>query len=307
MKSWGRALGRIVLAAFVFAAPTPGFGADQVQGGYSVEPLADPIFTSEQVATEVARMNNWLIENYTRLEPQRRQVFLEGLYVLLSSYVAHTHAEIRRVLPSGEDLLLRSLLSWAEPLGAYGGHLAYNEMLGREDLPDVEPMPALLPVPPEFALALEGDMLRLSSARGGWSVEVPYYFMVFGLSEFDTKNGPRTQLAIVSTGAAKHEGIPGQSQGSLRLFAGPGQSGGDFARYWQLTLGFDSGSKREALGIADLKSLKRFDAEARIHTEIVSWQGANGPLVVYYAGVQGVYEANRAHFLDFVRSLRGEL
>ena len=35
--------------------------------------------------------------------------------------------------------------------------------------------------------------------------------------------------AIVSTGAAKHEGIPGQSQGSLRLFAGPGQSGADFA------------------------------------------------------------------------------
>ena len=39
---------------------------------------------------------------------------------------------------------------------------------------------------------------------------------------------------------------------------------------------------------------------------MVSWAGNNGPLVVYYAGAPGPYEKNRVHFLDFVRSLRGE-
>ena len=295
------------IASMALALPALCSASDRIQGGYSLEPLQEPVFTAEEIASEGARLNNYMIEHYAELDPRRRQTFLEGLYALVSAYAANEYVEHERVLPTKDDLLLRSLFSWAEPLGAYGGHLLYNEMLARADLPDIPPMPALRSVPDAFSLTLEGDVLRLASARGGWSVDVPYYFMIFELSEFDTKHGPRTQLAVLSTSAAAHEGRPGLSQGNLRLFAGPGQTGRDFERYWQRVLAFEQDVERAPLGVGPLRSLRRFDTEAQIHTEMVSWQGMNGPLVVYYAGAPGVYEKNRAHFLDFVRSLRGEL
>lgn len=297
----------MALSTFLAAHPASSeTTADVVQGGYSTEPLAAPIFSPEQVATEGARLNNWLIENRATLTPERRQAVLEGLYALVSSHVAHLYAETKRVLPESDDLLLRSLLFWAEPLGAFGAHHVFNSLLARGDEADIEPMPALLEVPDAFSITLDGDTFRLTSARGGWSVVVPYYFMVHTMSEFDTKNGPRTQLVMMSTGAARHEGRPGHSQAAIRLFAGPGQSGGDFARYWLQSLGFDADSSREPFPVGDLRSWKRFDEPTMIQTEMVTWAGANGPLVVYYAGVKGSYEANRVHFVDFVRALRGE-
>lgn len=293
-----------VLALFLASSSTAG-AEDPLANGYAASPLADPIFTPEQIATEVARVNNWLIENHGKLDPNRRQTVREGLYSLLSSYVAQRHADGAPLLPTQDDLLMRTIFTWSEPLGVYGAHHVYNELIARSGLEDVPEMPALAPLPEAFATGLEGDMLTLRSDRGGWSVRIPFWFMPFAVSEFDTKGGPRTQLVMLATGAAKHEGLPGHSQSTIRLFVGPGQVGGDFARYWAEALGFDTGSERLPLPIEGLTARKRFDEEAKIHSEMVSWAGNNGPLVVYYAGAPGPYEKNRVHFLDFLRSLRG--
>ena len=299
---------RVLATVFtvLFAATAPAGSEEQLPSGYSAAPLDEPIFTPEQVATEVARVNNWLIENHTKLDPNRRQTVREGLYALLSSHVSRRHADGEPLLPNSDDLLMRTIFSWAEPLGVYGAHHVYNELVTRSGLDEVPEMPALAPLPDAFETGFETDTLTLRSIRGGWSVRVPFWFMPFALSEFDTKNGPRTQLVMLGTGTSKHEGLPGHSQSTIRLFAGPGQAGGDFARYWGQALGFDSTSERIRLPIEGLTARKRFDAEAKIHSEMVSWAGNNGPLVVYYAGAPGPYEKNRVHYLDFVRSLRGE-
>lgn len=280
--------------------------ADRLANGFDAAPLADPIFTEEQIANEVARLNNWLIDNYAKLDPNRRQRAREGLYTLLGSYVSHRHAKGEPLFPTGDDLITRTIFSWSEPLGVYGAHHIYNELISRSDVEDVPEMPALTPLPADFKTGLEGDLLEMRSTRGGWGFRIPYWFMPFAVSEFDTKNGPRTQLVMLATGASKHEGLPGNSQSTLRLFAGPGLIGGDFAKYWSKALGFDSKSERRALPIEGLSARKRFDEEAQIHSELVAWAGNNGPLVVYYAGAPGPYEKNRVHFIDFVRQLRGE-
>ena len=279
---------------------------DTLANGYSAAPLAAPIFTPEQVATEVARLNNWLIENHQTLAPDRRQAVREGLYTLLASYVSHRRAEEKPLLPEEDDLIMRTIFSWAEPLGVYGAHLVFNELLDRRQADEIPRMPALAPLPSAFSMAYEEEALRLSSARGGWSVSIPFWFMPFAISEFDTREGMRTQLAMIATGATTHEGIPGQSQSTIRLFVGPGQVGGEFARYWREVLGFPRNATREAFPIEGLNTTKTFDEAAQIHSEMVSWMGNTGPIAVYYAGAPGPYEANRVHFIDFVRSLRAE-
>ena len=299
-----RAVSLIVLFASL-AWSVSAAAEDRLKNGYAAAPLADPVFAEEQVATEIARLNNWLIENYPKLDTDRRQTVREGLYTLIADYVAHRHAKGEPLLPAGDDLILRTAFSWAEPLGVYGAHHVYNELIERSGLEDVPAMPALAPLPDAFETALDGEALKLSSTKGGWSVRVPFWFMPFAFSEFDTKNGPRTQLVMLSAGASRHDGLPGTSQATLRLFVGPGQVGGDFAKYWRKALGFDGTVERETLPIDGLRSVKRFDEEARIHSEIVTWAGNNGPILVYYAGAPGPYEKNRAHFFDFVRSLRG--
>ncbi|MEM9177032.1 MAG: hypothetical protein AAGC67_17570 [Myxococcota bacterium] len=301
-------LGRLALpSAALLVLPREAHATERLPNGYAAAPLSDPIFTEEEVAKALARLNNWLIQNASKLDNERRQKTREGLYTILASHVAHRHAKGAPLLPLEDDLIMRTIFSWAEPLGVYGGHHVFNRLRGQMKGEAIPEMPALIALPDSFTVDLEGDMLALRSTRGGWSARVPFWFMPFSISEFDTKNGPRTQLVMLSTGAARHEGIPGLSQSNLRLFAGPGQVGGDFARYWRETFGFGPDTERLKLPIDGLVSRKQFDAEARIHSEIVSWAGNNGPLVVYYAGPPGPYEKNRAHFLDFVRSLRGEL
>ena len=156
---------------------------------------------------------------------------------------------------------MRTIFSWAEPLGVYGAHHVYNEIVARSGLEEVPEMPTLAPLPDAFETGFERDTLTLRSVRGGWSVRVPFWFMPFALSEFDTKNGPRTQLVMLGTGTSKHEGLPGHSQSTIRLFAGPGQVGGDFARYWRQALGFDSTSERIPLPIEGLTARKALREE----------------------------------------------
>ncbi|MCR9094605.1 MAG: hypothetical protein NXI30_10350 [bacterium] len=293
-----------LVALLIWVASAAG-ASERLENGYAAAPLTDPIFTSEQIATEIARLNNWLIENHAKLDPERRQSVREALYSLLSSYVAQRHTEGKPLLPLEDDLLMRTVFSWAEPLGVYGAHHVYNELVARSGLENVPEMPALVPLPESFTSSLEGDLLLLRSARGGWSVRFPFWFMPFAIAEFDTKNGPRTQLVMLGTGTIRHDGLPGHSQSTIRLFVGPGQVGGGFESYWRKALGFETGSERVPIPIDGLSSRKRFDEEAKIHSEMVSWAGNNGPILVYYAGAPGPYEKNREHFFDFIRSLRG--
>lgn len=273
--------------------------------GYATSPLDDPPFDAEEVAKATAQLNNWLVENYPKLDLASRKGPREALFSLVSSHVAHLQAAYGTTFPTDADLLLQTIYSWAEPLGVHGGHLVFNELRSRQAEPTAPEMPAMLEMPSGFSIELEGDQLRLASKTGGWRVGLPYYFMVFGIDEVDTRNGgPRTQLVTLSTGAAPHEGVPGLSQSTLVIMAGPGQAGPAFQRFWERAQGFDLDAEREPLGIDDLRSVRRFDEERKIRSELVGWLGTNGPIVVAYSGVPGPFEKNRPHFLDFVRSLR---
>lgn len=147
-------------------------------------------------------------------------------------------------------------------------------------------------------------MLTLESKRGEWTVAIPYYFMIWNLSEFDAKEGPRTQLVSISTAASTHEGLDGHSQATLMLLAGPGADPAEFETYWRAGLGFAGDEPFQELPVSDLKSRRRFDAAANVHSEYTTWQTKSGPILVAYMGMNGTYQSNRPNFIDFLRSLR---
>lgn len=292
---------RIVIATLLSVAPLIAEEAHSpVQGGYSTEPLARAVFDPAFVAVDAVNFNNWLTENIGRMTWDSAKGPREHLFYLIDSWVKSHSDGATRVWPDGEDALLAMLFSWAEPLGVHGGSQIHNA-LKPADMPAAE---AILPIPSGFEVDLRNDTLVLST--DDWSVPVPFYFMIWRLQDLQPRNGPRTTVAVISTGAAKHEGVEGHSQSTLMLLYGPGASGPGFSGYWLPLNGFD-GTEPLASTESQLRpSRRRFDAENRIRFEIVEWATDAGAYVLVYSGVEGPYEWNRPHFLDFLRALETE-
>jgi len=285
------------LLAGVALAPARAEGP--IQGGYSTKPLEAPVFETAQVAVEAAAFNNWLNENYSGLTPETMKGPREHLYYLIDSWVSSIYRRDGVVLPSEHDLVLQTFFSWAERLGVFGGHLIYNAIKSEE----APKMPPLMTVPDEFSLSLRRDMLHVESNKVGWSVSVPYYFMIWNISEFDATEGPRTQLLSLSTSAAAHQGLEGHSQATLMLLVGPGQKLSEFEEFYRTALGFTGTETPQALPVGQLTSKTKFDEATKLHSEYTSWQAKGGPMVVAYMGMNGTYQSNRANFIDFVRAV----
>jgi len=286
-----------VLAALV---TSPSRAGDLIQGGYSTKPLEVAVFDPAKVAVEAVVFNNWLNDNYSSLTDEAMKGPREHLYYLIDSWVSSLYERDKVIFPAKHDLVLQTFFSWAERLGVYGGHLVYNALKDAK----AEPMPALMEIPPVFALSLDHDMLHVDSEQGGWSVAVPYYFMIWNINEFDANDGPRTQLLAVSTSAAAHKGIEGHSQATLMLLSGSREDAATFEKYWGAALGFTGDESRQELPILGLKSTVRFDEATSLHSELTSWQSDSGPIVISYTGMNGAYQSNRVHFIDFLRSVR---
>ena len=45
-------------------------------------------------------------------------------------------------------------------------------------------------------------------------------------------------------------------------------------------------------------------APGRLYTELVHVPTSRGDLAIVYAGLDGTYQANRPHFVDFLRALK---
>lgn len=302
---WAAGVGvNYVCIALVVLALLPSRAATEptqkIQGGYSVQPLSRAVFDPARVTVEAVGYNEWLINNQSSLgTPESMKGPREHLYYLIDSWVKTIYARDGVVLPVHHDALLQTFFSWAERLGTFGGHLVYNAVKS-DQFPEMSP---LLEAPSGFDVALRQDMLKVSSSRGHWSVEVPYYFMIWNIIEWDAKDGPRTQLVAVSTGAATHEGQDGHSQATLMLLFGPGSDGDSFTEYWARHLGFNGKEEARSLNVRSLQTRHRLDKSQNMHSEYTSWTSPHGHFVVAYLGINGAYQWNRPHFIDFVRSI----
>lgn len=287
------------LVTLLFLLLTLPVQADDVAiAGYSTKPLRAPLFDEAQLAIETTGINNWLIANIKSLSYDQMKGPREHVYYLIDSRVKQHYAKEKQVLPTTHDPILETLFSWAEPLSVFGGSEAFNAVKDPAS-PAREPTMML---PEGISLGLSKDMFKLHSASG-WTLSFPYYFMIGSIADFTPKDGPRTQLVVVSTGAARDQSDAGKSQATLMFMFSPEKTD-IFERYWREHLGIGAEVMPKALGVANLFSRSVVDAPMLIHKELTCWSDSTGSFAVAYLGIEGTYEWNRQHFIDFVRSIR---
>lgn len=288
----------LLTIAVLFWAATPVLASElpePIQGGYSTEPLRAPIFDEAQVAVETMAINNWLNSNIQNLTYEQMKGPREHLYYLIDSRVKQIYASEKRVLPKEHDLILEILFSWAEPLGVFGGTLAFNAVRSPRAVAKTPPMK----LPDGIALNLTEDLFTVRSEMG-WSISFPYYFMIWNIGDFTAKDGgPRTQLVTLSTGATKDKSSVGRSQATLMFLFSP-QKDERFEEYWRSQLGIRTEVKPQDIGVGHLTSRHVVDEGTKLHKEFTSWQDPSGTVAVAYLGIEGTYEWNRPHFIDFV-------
>lgn len=269
------------------------------QDGYSFAPLEDPIFDKTELVVEFVAFNNWLNSNYSSLSAETLKGPREHLYYILCSYVSELYKTEKVVIPKEHDALLQQMFFWSESLGVYGGSLVYNQLKNSDD----EPMPEVMEVPGIFNLALEHDLFILGSSYNGWSVKFPYYFMIGDMQEFTTPNDMRTQVVTISTGAARDNTEAGHSQATLLLIVSLNGEFEVFSKFWHDRLGIPTEIESTSLPVKGFNSRATYDEASLLHKELTAWPTGFGSFAVAYLGMDGTYQVNRQHFLDFLAQI----
>lgn len=264
--------------------------------GYSIDPLNAPVFDYEQVIVDSTVFNNWLNTNYTNLNAETMKGPREHLYYLLSSYVSEVYKRDGLTLPKESDLVLETLLSWSERLGVYGAHLFYNKVKSQKS----RAMPELMTVSDGITIDAENDMYVVESKNRSWSTRFPYYFMIGSINEFNATNGMQIQLLVISTGAAIDRTKAGRSQSTLMFVHSPSKNTEKFKNYWLTQFEISSKTNPTELGVNSLESLYVYDEPSQLHKEISFLPSPKGSYLVAYLGMDGAFQTNRQHFLDFL-------
>jgi hypothetical protein len=273
-------------------------GHRRPQHGYTTTTLREPVVDAASVDAEARAIAAWLGANHRTLTADQTAT-RQHLYFLIESRVKDVYAREGRVFPKVYDPVLATLFSWAEPLGGYGGALVYNALRA----PGRPAMTSSMTLPPGFTLALRDDLLELRSRYGGWSVTVPYYFMIWNITDVTATDGVRTQMVALSTGAVKDNSAAQRSQATLALMFSPGGDAGAVESSWRKRFGITGDAERISLGVRGLVAQRTLDNSTRLYKEFATWTERQGPFAVIYAGPDGAYQWNRPHFLDFLRAV----
>ena len=284
-----------LLSVLMFPA-TAQTSVEQLPNGYAVEPYQNAVFDEAKVAVETVVFNNWLNMNLQKLTYEQLKGPREHLYYLIDSRVKHLYTFEKRILPEKSDQILQMLFSWSERLGVFGGNHAYNAVK-KSSSPELTPS---MKTPNGIVMSMSKDVFNIRSELG-WSIQFPYNFMVWNVQDFNAIGGSRTQMVAFSTGAAKDNGQLGHSQATLMFFFSPKVDQVTLEKYWLEKIGISEDTKLADLNVKNLQSRHEYNYSKALHTEITSWSKAKGAFVAAYSGNSGTYEANRQHFLDFLR------
>jgi hypothetical protein len=192
------------------------------------------------------------------------------------------------------------LYSWAGRLGVFGADVIYAAVKGTFP---VQPPPG--PKPPSgMEVALVAESLVVSSAAGGWRATFPYHFFIFTLDDATASDGRRTEAAIISMGTAPDVAPPGYSQATVALVFVHNADKEKFEEQWLERLRIPASADLRQVGFSKYQSRSAYDQRSRLHNEFVYVPTEKGAFAVFYGGLDGAYQANRPHFLDFMRLLR---
>ena len=264
---------------------------------YTAAPFRVEAIEPARALVESVGINNWLNQNYSRMDGRQVQGAREHLHALIDAQVKQTYAQRNVLMPPAPGGTLAMLYAWAGRLGVYGADLVYAAVKGTYPAP----VPSSPRPPPGIDLSLIGESFLLSSAEGQWQVSVPFHFFVFTLQAGAAPGSSRTEAAVISTGTAPDAAPPGYSQATIALVFVHGAIGAEFEREWAQRLQIPMDSSPIPIGLTRYQSRTAYDSTTRLHKELVYVPSKNGSFAIFYSGLDGTYQANRPHFLDFLR------
>jgi hypothetical protein len=232
----------------------------------------------------------WLSDSIDTLSPDQVLSSRERVYFYISQFAKAKAG----AFPPMADSVATRLFAAAAWMGIPGSDLvvaAVDPSFKRGESP---------PIPPGLSLSLHPPNFLLASDDQAWAVCFPYYFMTTPVGRQTPDNGVATEMAIISTLFAPDSGDYGSSQATILVAAGPIADSAAHVGLWLGQLGVhpDQGAGPADLGqwfaASDDNPVQRVAVVRQLPTRIV---------VIGYTGVRGTFEANRPHFLDFVRTL----
>lgn len=287
-----------LLALVLLWVPTLDASANKEE--FSEAPFKVEAIEPVRALVEAVGFNNWMRENFARMGPGQAQGAREHLHALVDSRVKQAYASGKTLLPATTDPTLALLYSWAGRLGVYGADAVYARVRGGLPItPPAGPSP-----PANFTLSLKGETLVLSSLTGEWQATVPYHFFIFAIQDAEGVDKRRTEMAITSTGTAPDAAPPGYSQATLALVFVQGADRATFETEWAERLEIPTSAVPTAVEGTGYRSRSAYDPKTRLHRELVVVPSEKGSFAVFYSGLDGTYQANRPHFLDFIRMVK---
>lgn len=265
---------------------------------YSRKPLSDPIRDVAKNLVEFTKFNNWLKVNYDSTPVEKQKGLKEHLYSIIDSHLKHYRANEESLLPADSDFVLTHCFTWATIMGVYGAHSVLEKL--NSNIADSLQVTA--PIPTSFNLTVQGEMFDLSSAWGNWRVDFPYYFMVHKLLQYKASNDLQTQIASISTGFGKHSDNDGYSQSTIMIVYSPEGVSKTFDSFWLESFGLSPENSTDD-SINGLSIYKKLDTSLSMHYELVFPKPAKGAMAVVFLGIDGTYQHNRPHFIDFLKHL----
>jgi hypothetical protein len=270
-----------------------------IANNYSAAPLRSaPPLSAKEIETEARKLLAWLEANGPKLKREQMAGPREHAYYLIGERIKHIYAESETILPTRRDPVLQALFMHADNLGVFGGSQIFAA-LKDSGMPG---MPVRTHPPGAISVTLDGDRLRVASELG-WSFSVPYYFMMWQAADQQRPEG-RLQVVTLSTATARDVSAAGHSQATLMLLFSPAGAAAHPAELLRQQQQKGTVDPPAALGVRDLKSQHSFNADMKLHSEMTSWTDASGTYFVEYSGMDGTYQSNRPHFIDFLRSVQ---
>lgn len=284
----------------LFGSMIPVHSEDSIESLYSMTPYTKPIYNEAEVAIHTTRFNNWLNENYSKIDELQLPKLQEYLFYLIDSHVKNNYQRENIILPEKSDIILSMLFYWSETLQAFGGLQIYNT-IRQEDSQKFDPIKK---VPPAFSLKYENGIYLITSKKTGWQLKVPYNFMIGRMQDFKAANDQEMQLLIISTGAARHNLSEGHSQATLMLISTMDENHKKFTHFWKEAVGISESATPKTLENDLGTSYSYFDEATKLHNEYIEMPPSLGSMVVIYSGIDGPYQHNRQHFIDFLNTIQ---
>ncbi len=267
---------------------------------YAGEPFkCKRLMEKAEWVVEAVALNNWLNENASALTEDQLQPAREKLYTLVDADVQDWFQRHGNLAYHDTVPLVPLLLAHASRLGTIGS-AEVARALARQPHFDV---PASPPLPAGFRLTFDSVLFTLH-APAGWAAQFPYYFMIGALGETTDPEGGTFHVAMLSTAAARHEGLEGSSQSTILLVSSAGAEANRFRQKWLGQLQLSDSDRSAVPRIAGWTTYRGRDAQTGMRKELSFVHSGGGEMAVVYVGLPGTYECNEADFAAFAAKLR---